>query len=197
MSVIEISTQFGIFFLSQAYGYAHGQQREDEEITVNAALLFGARHLAHFGSPGGRNAWPLSPVLCAGLLLCFPYIPAMPATPHAIGFVHLLLATLATVSCYALASAGEFKGPARAFLTWLGWPRHNWRVSSGYAAGMAAGIWIFWHLFNQLGIGHWLADRRAPWNEIFTYAAFGWIIFINYLGARFDGLLDRLAKTDA
>jgi hypothetical protein len=193
MTAFEIGTQFSLFFFAQAYGYAHGL-RSAQQFTINEAVVFGARHLSHAFKPWSRTAWPLTPGICAALVLFFPHLRELQEkTPDVVSW---FFAALLFVSVMGIgAAACDHTWAVRTFMRPLRWPKWPILFSTTYALLFVGELFLFRHAVEALNLPGTILGIESPWTEIFAYACFAWILFVTYLGSVFDGSVDRISDS--
>ena len=191
----------GAFFFMQAAGYLAGDTacsaKSGDGLLV--AAVAGAAHLSHFFLPLSGFAWPLGPVLCRALLLYAVHLPstirlAEQSIVHQaanVWFVALLCAvTLTSIGGLYLL----FVWP-----NWLQWWRalsfehlFEWAAYLLLLVVYAVGVRKFWA--RDISSCVRKLASQYPWPEMAVGLVVAWLLLLAYIGGRFDGHMDFLAR---
>ena len=181
-SFAEIGAIFALFFAAQAYGYTKGR-RLNKTFTVEEAVLFGINHLTNLFRPFNTVAWPLTPAVCAVLVLVIPYLPSFDVESS-----NWIFSVTSSVTLMGLWSIYVQTQNRSNFLFSL-------RERISRIPGLFASIYFSWFfgvtLFLSL-IDYPTLESNPVIVEILTHFLTGWVIYMAYLGSEFDGNLDRI-----
>ena len=187
ISFTGLAASYGTFFLAQAYGYAHGRkQRVDVE--AKEAIIFGAQHLYHITRLTGRIAWPLTPFLCAIMLLVVLYSPHLRGTSWLVDGLVACLVIASFMGLGAIATDYGRKTWMRQMRDWL--TAVHGRLQLFYTIFYVLGVWGLTRSMQSWGFSTWFFETEQAVREMLTHGAIGWILFVAYAGSRYDGQMD-------
>jgi hypothetical protein len=176
---------YGTYFLAQSYGYAHGR-KQNATIEVKEAILFGAQHLYHIAKPTGSVAWPLTPFLCAGLLLFVTYSPYIEGPACLLNCAYAALIVASVIGIGAVTYHGTK------------WGKRTYNLLSR-VRGRFQIFYLLVYIVSVIVVGPILArwcppislhQKSAVFREMFAHGITGWLFFVAYVGSRFDGEID-------
>lgn len=200
---IDHFTKFGslyvVFFFLQAFGYAHGIGATGPT-SVYEAVTFGMSHLLLILRPHDGSAWPLSPFTCGLLLMVVPYVPALLRmnklkADMLIRAITAWLVSTALIAGYAVIDASDGQPDPRS--AWWA-PSHPLAFTMVYL--LAALFWAFlaWQLLGWvMRQKQFKACRRQPNSDWIAMGMIGLIMFLAYIGGKYDGAIDKKYKTPA
>lgn len=196
-SVSEVGALFATYFAIETLGYVQGLGSRRKSTDAWQPLRDGMDHLIHFFTPWDKVAWPASPVFCAALLGYAPFLPkfmvmAAPAPWGAcLNRAAICLAIVVSLTTASVAILGPERS---AGIIHHNGPKHRAVLSLVYVAWLCI----------LIGVALWCVPdivlpaelRNDPWPQFLGTIFTGRILFLTYLGSRFDGALDRLEGTD-
>ena len=189
----KVGLAYGAFFAFQAAGYARGLKPGEELVAsfdMKNFITSGIAHLAHFFNPRAPYAWPLTPAVLAVLLLYALYWPSFDSLGGEMRwFNHTFVALLLVSSYFAL--LGAIIGSQSAARI-----ADKWWFASGHSGHVT--YFVFYVLATPAlcwgldAYGAIYQPPTGPWAKIIGLALVGWIQLLVFLGAEYDGAVDRL-----
>lgn len=199
-SFLKIGALFATYFVVETLGYSHGVDAKAATMDTVQSMRAGMDHLIHVLTPWSNVAWPVGPFLCAILLAYAPFLPKLLAQSEA---QSIGAKTNRIALCMAVAVSTSSIIPA------LPGPETSARWVHDYGPGaqlpiLLSLIYVGWlTLLATLAFRFLIPEksfvlpkslREEPWPEFFGAVFAGWLIFVAYLGSRFDGALDQFSS---
>lgn len=179
-----------MYFLAQAYGYAHGREQE-KKFSPEEAVLFGVQHLSHFFKVHSRMAWPLTPTVGLFLFIGSIYSPHFDSLVKSILYAGMI--AMSILGVLAMNISGDSNSKPMALLKKI--MKHPLLFKFSYLL-----------VFVIVSCAAWIAVSNADplfsaledvWNsEILPYGLAGWTLMVVYAGSKFDGELDSKMNLD-
>ena len=190
---LKVGALFVTYFVLETLGYAHGRRVSKGDSDTVQAIRDGMDHLIHFFTPWDRVAWPAGPCICAILLAYSPFMPKLieVSDPGSLGaFTNWAVLCIGVVisAPIALVALVGAERSAR-FVWWIVVPKWAIAISFYYACWLSFFAYVAFTRIPSIVPPDCL--REAPWPQLIGTVFTGWVLFLTYLGSRFDGALDR------